>query len=234
MSPAVVREAMNGWQGARGWPSWSLSNHDVIRFPTRLADKDPERAKLMFALLLALRGTPFLYQGDELGLPHADVPFERLRDPEAIAFWPNGIGRDGARTPMPWLCDARMAGFTEADDAWLPLDSRHRALAVDAQEADPGSVLHFARAAIAYRRGRESLRVGDWTDLAAPDDVIAFVRRHGVERTMCAFNLGSAPANVTLPASGGRIGFAHGAGELDGDQVDLGPFSALFVEMPGA
>ena len=117
-----------------------------IRFPTRLAGDDPQRTKLMLALLLALRGTAFLYQGDELGLPHADVPFERLRDPEAIAFWPSGIGRDGARTPMPWSRDANMAGFTDARRCWLPLDPRHRALAVDAQEGDPSSVLAFTRA----------------------------------------------------------------------------------------
>jgi len=84
MAPEVVKEAMAGWEGAKGWPSWSLSNHDVVRFPTRLAENDPQRAKLMMALLMTMRGTPFLYQGDELGLPHAEVPFARLRDPEAI------------------------------------------------------------------------------------------------------------------------------------------------------
>ena len=158
MTPAVIKEAMAGWRGAQGWPSWSFSNHDVIRMATRLAEDDPQRTKLMLALLLSIRGTPFLYQGDELGLPHAEVPFERLRDPEAIAFWPSGIGRDGARTPMPWLRDANMAGFTTAPDAWLPLDPRHRALAADAQENDPDSVLAFTRAMIAFRRGSNALR----------------------------------------------------------------------------
>ena len=129
MTPAVIKDAMAQWEGARGWPSWSLSNHDVIRFPTRLADSDLQRTKLMMALLLSLRGTAFIYQGDELGLPHADVSFERLRDPEAIAFWPSGIGRDGARTPMPWSSTANMAGFTSAADAWLPLDPRDAAQA---------------------------------------------------------------------------------------------------------
>ncbi len=152
MTPAVIEDAMAQWEGARGLPSWSLSNHDVIRFPTRLADDNLQRTKLMMALLLSLRGAAFIYQGDELGLPHAEVPFDRLRDPEAIAFWPSGIGRDGARTPMPWTRDAEMAGFTEAHDAWLPLDPVTPRLAVDAQAADPGSMLHFTRAMIALRR----------------------------------------------------------------------------------
>ena len=186
---------MQGWAGAEGWPSWSLSNHDVIRFPTRLANNDPERAKLMLALLLCLRGAAFLYQGDELGLPHADVPFERLKDPEAIAFWPHGIGRDGARTPMPWVQSAPMAGFTSAADAWLPLDPRHRALAVDVQARDPDSMLSFTKAVIALRKAHPALQTGDFNLREASATSMVFERACELERLLCLFNLGDKPAS---------------------------------------
>lgn len=229
--PDVFKHALAGWEGARGWPSWSLSNHDVIRFPTRLAGDDPQRTKLLLALLLALRGTAFLYQGDELGLPHAEVPFERLRDPEAIAFWPHGIGRDGARTPMPWAREAGMAAFTDAADAWLPLDPRHRALAMDAQDGDAGSVLAFARAMIALRRASAALREGEFRVLDAPEDVLAFERSASGERLVCLFNLSAADAAFTLPATAKAIRMTVGGARLVGGAAQIGAFSAILVEI---
>jgi len=227
MTPAVIAEAMAGWDGARGWPAWSLSNHDVVRFPTRLAGDDPQRVKLMLALLLSLRGTAFLYQGDELGLPHADVPYERLRDPEAIAFWPSGIGRDGARTPMPWNSMAPMAGFTQASDAWLPLDPRHRALAVDVQETDPDSVLTFARAMIGLRRESAALREGAFTLVNAPSPLLAFERSDGTERVLCLFNLGGEAAGWPLAA--GQVKLTIGQGVMSNGEATLGGYSGLLV-----
>jgi alpha-glucosidase len=230
-TPDVLEQAMQGWDDAAGWPAWSLSNHDVIRFATRLAGDDPQRVKLLLALLLSLRGAPFLYQGDELGLPHADVPFERLRDPEAIAFWPNGIGRDGARTPMPWTHALDMAGFTAAQDAWLPIDARHRTLAVDVQEAAPDSVLHFTRAMLALRRVHPALREGDFTACAAPESVLAFERADSGQRIVCVFNLGDAPARFMLPAPAKATLLAVGAARADSDEAALSAFSALLIEI---
>ncbi|MFT3728459.1 MAG: alpha-amylase family glycosyl hydrolase [Terricaulis sp.] len=230
MTPAVVNEAMQGWQGAAGWPSWSLSNHDVIRFPTRLAANDLQRTKLMMLLLLTLRGTPFIYQGDELGLPHADVPFERLRDPEAIAFWPNGIGRDGARTPMPWQHNANMAGFTSAADAWLPLDPRHVALAADAQDNDPASMLTFTREAIAFRKTSSALCTGDFISREALEPLLVFERVSGDERVLCLFNLGDAPA--TFEANNAKLQlFSIGGAKLNGTTTTLPAYSALLAAL---
>ncbi len=228
LTAAVTQEALNQWQGARGWPSWSLSNHDVIRFPTRLADNDPQRTKLMLMLLLALRGTAFLYQGDELGLSHADVPFERLRDPEAIAFWPSGIGRDGARTPMPWLKNAPMAGFTKAEDAWLPLDSRHVALAADAQEADSDSMLHFTRRAIASRKQSAALREGD-VALREDGPLLILERKLGDERVLCVFNLSPDPARTALPAPAKGTLLQLGETAIVAGEASLGGHSGLIV-----
>jgi alpha-glucosidase len=199
-SPALFSEALAGWQGASGWPAWSLSNHDVVRCATRLAGDDPQRTKVLLALLLCLRGTPILYQGDELGLPQAYVPFDRLRDPEAIAFWPHGAGRDGARTPMPWTITKPLAGFTTGDDSWLPMDPRHRNNAVDVQAGEAGSVLNFTKTLLELRRKTPALRRGDCTTLDPCGDALILERRHGDERLWCVFNLGGEPACCAPPA----------------------------------
>ncbi|MEL6663662.1 MAG: alpha-glucosidase, partial [Pseudomonadota bacterium] len=77
-----------------------------------------------------------IYQGEELGLPQAHVPFEQLKDPEAIANWPHTLGRDGARTPFPWVAQSASAGFSASEDTWLPMDPAHGAMALDRQNAD--------------------------------------------------------------------------------------------------
>ena len=118
-------------------------------------------ARALLAALTAMRGTVFLYQGDELGLPDGHVPFERLKDPFAIAAYAGGPGRDGARTPMPWTSAAPMGGFTAAPDAWLPMDPAHLPLAIERQETRDDSMLNFTRRLIAARkasRGAEDRR----------------------------------------------------------------------------
>jgi alpha-glucosidase len=177
-----------------------------------------------------LRGTAYLYQGDELGLPHAEVPFERLRDPEAIAFWPSGIGRDGARTPMPWAKDANMAGFTSAADTWLPLDPRHRALAVDVQESVEGSVLAFTREMIALRRASLALREGEFALLRAAAPLLAFERRLSAERVLCLFNLGADTARhaVSDPYT---VKLSVGEWTPDRPEITLGGYSGLLVAL---
>ena len=150
-------------------------------------------------LLLCLRGNVFIYQGEELGLPQAEVPFDRLQDPEAIANWPQTLGRDGARTPLPWAADRPQAGFSTVEP-WLPVDPRHLALAVDRQEADPASMLHATRRLIALRKAHPALARGDMRLLDAPDGAICFERALGGERLLCVFNLGLDPVDWTPPA----------------------------------
>ena len=114
--PASVLAELSG-----DWPSWAFENHDVPRAITRWCDgKDRfaiERVKML--LLACLRGNIFLYFGEELGLTQVDVPFEQLKDPEAIANWPLTLSRDGARTPMPWEGDKLGLGFSDGTP-WLP------------------------------------------------------------------------------------------------------------------
>ncbi len=189
-----------------GWPCWSFSNHDVVRAATRWGPggvPDPRATKTLIALLLTLRGTACLYQGEELGLPEAELPFEALRDPFGIAFWPEFRGRDGSRTPMPWRAAAPNAGFG-AGTPWLPVPETHRALAADRQEAEADSVLHFTRAMLARRRDSAALRTGTMRKLELPAPLVGFDREAEGERVRCRFNLSDAPAEG-LPAWGHEI-----------------------------
>ena len=199
----LIHDSMALWSGApgEGWPSWAFSNHDAPRVVSRwLGRRDAAAfARQAMLLLMCLRGNIFLYQGEELGLPQSDVPFEQLQDPEAIANWPETQGRDGARTPMPWAADAPQAGFSPAEP-WLPVDPRHRALAVDVQEADPQSMLALTRRLIALRKREPGFRTGAIRRVEAPAPLLAFERGDGAERLLCVFNLGETSVDWTLPA----------------------------------
>lgn len=193
LTPELTADAVGVWRGdqGEGWPSWAFSNHDAPRAVSRwAAEGDFARAaKLHGMLLLSLRGNAFLYQGEELGLPQADVPRHLLKDPEAIANWPLTLGRDGARTPMPWMSDAANGGFSRAEP-WLPVDQRHLRLAVDRQEKEPDSPLAFFRRMISLRKRSDALRLGDIEFLFQSDGVLAFVRRWKSAQALCVFNLG--------------------------------------------
>jgi alpha-glucosidase len=186
--------------GADGWPCWALSNHDCVRVATRWGGAQPPRGLLRLtpALLLSLRGSVCLYQGEELGLPEGEVPFERLRDPVGLAFWPELKGRDGCRTPMPWEADAPQFGFGSAEP-WLPVQPAHAALAVDRQEDDPTALLHHVRRLLCWRREHPALRLGTLDLWPVHPQVLAFEREHRGERLLCAFNLSERPALLPLP-----------------------------------
>lgn len=208
---ALKRELVEAGEGmwphgqGEGWPSWTFSNHDAPRAVTRWAEgRDPRAmAEMMMLLLMTLRGNSFIYQGEELGLPQAQVPFERLVDPEAIANWPQTLGRDGARTPMPWRAVEPAAGFSTTEP-WLPVDPAHLPLAVDVQEAAPLSMLKATRRLVRLRRAHPALRIGSMTILDTPDPLLVFQREAEGERLMAVFNLGHAPVAWTLP-SGWRV-----------------------------
>jgi alpha-glucosidase len=157
------------------WPIWTGSNHDVSRLATRWADGDQTKVRCALLILLTLRGTPFLYQGDEIGL--TDGPIERsdLHDAVGIRYWPYYKGRDAERTPMPWS-NTPGGGFTSPGiTPWLPLGNTAQCNVAD-QEADADSVLAFTRRAIACRRGSDDLAVGSYRSRPSPDDTWAFQR----------------------------------------------------------
>ncbi len=218
LEPELIKRGAGIWPGEpqEGWPSWTFSNHDAPRAVSRWAQGRDRKALADMTLLLlcAMRGNAIIYQGEELGLPQAHVPFERLQDPEAIANWPETLGRDGARTPMPWTATAPQAGFS-AVEPWLPVDPSHPCLAVDAQEADPAATLHVARRAVALRRRFPVLRAGSMAFESAPEPLLVFRRGEGAEALLCAFNLGEAPVAWDLP-QGWRIVESVNLPGLDG------------------
>ncbi|MEJ7935171.1 alpha-amylase family glycosyl hydrolase [Sphingobium sp. AN558] len=198
----VVRAAIREWAGkpGEGWPSWAFSNHDAPRHVTRWgkAGNRDRLARLTMLLLVALRGNIFLYQGEELGLPQAHVPFERLLDPEAIANWPQTLGRDGARTPMPWTAEVPNGGFSTGDP-WLPIDPAHLPLSVAEQKHDAASMLHWTQNLLSIRRASKALRHGAISIIDGPADLLMFERKADAETLLCVFNLTDRPLQAARP-----------------------------------
>jgi len=192
LTPELVRKAMATWPATAetGWPSWAFENHDAPRAVSRWAREDAHDAfaRVKMLLLASLRGNIFLYNGEELGLGQVEIPFEALQDPEAIANWPLTLSRDGARTPMPWRRDVAGHGFTTGTP-WLPFGDANVARAVDAQDADPSSLLNWTRQLLALRNRHPALRRGAIAWIDAPNGLLAFERVED-ERLLCAFNLG--------------------------------------------
>jgi alpha-glucosidase len=190
LTPQLVARVSEDWPESAGWPTWAFENHDAPRALSRWAAEDDRDAfaRVKMLLLCALRGSIIIYQGEELGLPQVDVPFHRLRDPEAIANWPETLSRDGARTPMPWKAAVPNLGFSEAEP-WLPPGECHRALAVDAQEEGRASILHFARECLALRSAHPALRHGSMRIIEAGEQRLVFERSFGGNRLLCTFNL---------------------------------------------
>jgi len=204
-----------------GWPSWALSNHDVMRVATRWGGAEPDARllRLAAAFQMSMRGSPCIYQGDELGLTQVDISFEQLQDPFGKAMWPEFKGRDGCRTPMPWEAQPAQAGFSSAEP-WLPLPPQHRALAVDAQRADPHSLLNFYIVLIRWRAQHPVLVHGAMRLLPLHPQVLAFERSHAGECVLCVFNFSDAAVDWPLPPG------HYGTQALQGSGLD----GALLIE----
>ncbi|MFN4011411.1 MAG: alpha-glucosidase family protein [Pannonibacter sp.] len=183
---------------SEGWACWAFSNHDVVRHISRW-NLTPAAARTYITLLMCLRGSACIYQGEELGLPEADVAFEDLQDPYGIEFWPKFKGRDGCRTPMVWRTDNGYGGFSNAKP-WLPVPAEHLPLAAEAQEQDAGALVHHYRRAIGLRQAQVALKKGNQSAMRAEGNVLVFEREGGGETLTCVFNLSDTPADVTLPA----------------------------------
>jgi alpha-glucosidase len=205
---------------------WTGGNHDVSRFPTRWAGGNPAAARCAVLMLLTLRGSAFLYYGDELGMTDTDVPKEQLRDPVSIQFG-EFFNRDAARTPMPWT-SASGAGFTdEAIEPWLPFGDLDACNVAD-QRNDPASTLHFTRDLIALRQSLPDLKTGAYLLLEANDTRWWWQRG---ERIVVALNLGPEPA--TFEGIAGTVRIATNR-DRDGEVLDstlrLGPWEGAVIE----
>jgi len=169
-----------------GWPNWVLGSHDARRVAGRLGEA---QARVAAMLLLTLRGTPTLYQGDEIGIGQVEIPPDRIQDPRELREPGLGLGRDPARTPMAWDTSAN-AGFTTATP-WLPLHIDWQTRNVAAQSANPASMLAFYRTLLALRKSHAALAVGDYRSIPAEGDVLAYERTYQGERLLILLNLGT-------------------------------------------
>ena len=148
------------------WPAWTGSNHDMSRFATRWAHDDPRRVRAALLMLLTLRGTPVLYQGDEMGLGDTTLEQPDLRDPLGVRYWPAYAGRDAMRTPMHWR-KGPGGGFTDAGvRPWLPMGDT--GCNVEDQREDPSSILNLARDLVARRAARPDLCLGAYSARGPP------------------------------------------------------------------
>jgi len=172
---------------AAAQPTYVLSSHDAPRHRTRFDDPrwGEARARAAALMLLTLRGTPFLYYGEEIGMRDVPIPPERVCDPVGKRF--PAVNRDPERTPMQWSA-ARGAGFTSAADAWLPIAPDFATVNVARQANDPHSLFSFYRRAIWYRRGSLALRRGSYRPLDGPPDTFVFTREHEGQRLLVAAN----------------------------------------------
>jgi alpha-glucosidase len=203
---------------ASAWPTWVLSNHDNMRVASRLGNQ-PGRARCAALLLLSLRGTPFLYQGEELGMLDGEIPPERVVDPG---------GRDACRTPIPWVEGGRHGWPAEP---WLPFAADSDQVAVAVQTVDPSSMLAFVRSLLRIRRRHRPLREGALCDLSANEDVLRFSRVADEERVTVCINFAKEQRTVALGHSSSVVLASQPGVELRADHVVLPPSSAVIMDV---
>ncbi len=211
-----------------GWACWAYSNHDVVRHSSRWNLPEPAQ-RVYAALLMSLRGSVCLYQGEELGLTEAYVAFEELQDPYGIRFWPKFKGRDGCRTPMPWVRDNQTGGFTDGKP-WLPVAMEHLHQAVGVQEEDPNSTLAFYQSMIAFRKAHPVLAKGTLELVDYNDRMISLVREHDGARMFCAFNLSAGELELAQPPGNWRQDKgAPFRADITDTTITLPPYQAYFA-----
>lgn len=236
-SAARIRDVVGGFErrikDLGGWGCWSFSNHDCMRVVSRWGrgNETPAFPKVLLAVLSTLRGTFCVYQGEELGLTEAVVPYHRLIDPYGLTFWPDFKGRDGCRTPLPWSATAPHGGFS-AVEPWLPMPEEHLGMSVASQLQLPDSVLRFYRAFLDWRRGQLPLRWGSMRFLKAAEPVLAVVRETDTERMIAVFNLGPEAVRYALPKPVETLA-GHGLDSvrIEGNHLDLPPWGGFFGRM---
>jgi alpha-glucosidase len=226
--------------GDAGTVCWAFSNHDVERVASRWnpgrdrgLPPDPAFVEMLMGLLLSLRGTVCVYQGEELGLPDAVLDLADLQDPFGIAYFPEFRGRDGSRTPMPWEGGRPHAGFTTAAKPWLPVPAEHHRLSVAAAEADASSPLHTWRRLVARRRAHPALRYGTLHGIDLPAPLIGFERSHDRERILVVFNPGERSVCVSLEDYPDARALADGmsSGAIEGGDLVLPAYGSFFAAL---
>jgi len=225
---------------ASGWMMNVFTNHDSVRAVSNLtlfAEREgchDQAAKLLLFMQSTLLGGGIIFQGEELGLPQPELEYEDLQDPWAKAFWPDFEGRDGVRTPIPWKKSGKQAGFTDAEEAWLPVPDDHRDHAVTTQEKDPDSVLNFTRALLAWRKKEPLLRTGRervYESDVAP--VIAYDRYDDERCLTFVINVSMDERWFPMEAGDAPIEIAGACPSRDKKGLRLGPLDFAVIRRAG-
>lgn len=219
-----------------GWPSWVLSNHDIKRAFTRFKEI-PARARIAAMFLLTQKGTPFIYYGEELGLPDRPVAKREIQDPLGKRYWPFHKGRDGARRPMVWD-NSPQRGFSTGRP-WLPCYG-NGIESCDDQMKRPDSLLNFYRDLIQIRKYDEALRVGDlrWIDIEDSDQILAYTRDTGIEQRLVLLNFSNKlvkfdayPVQRAIDSSSIRVIYSTIPGDWSAEEsaqvLSLQPYQGL-------
>jgi alpha-glucosidase len=224
-----------------GGTCWIVGNHDYGRLRCRWTGKDihgnpypDDFYHMMAALLLSLPGAFCLWQGDELGLPVATIPGDidpaDIKDPFGKALYPDVVGRDGSRTPMPWTSEPPCAGFTTAAAPWLPVPQSHLNRSVRHQHRDSKSLLNTWRRLLHWRKNQPALEAGKLDLLDVKGSILAFSRYYADHHLLCLFNISDEAAHYDLShcepckaVRGLEFDFS-----IDGSEVILAPYGVFF------
>lgn len=217
-----------------GWPCWSIGNHDVCRVRSRWghAGLPLDQVKMYMVMQTTLKGSVCMYQGEELALTEAEIPFEDIVDPYGKHFWPSYKGRDGCRTPMPWKGGIPHAGFS-GSKPWLPIPPEHHEMAVAEQEGDKQSALEAYRDFLAWRRQQPVLVSGDLEFIGSSDECLLYTRTLGDEVRLIALNLSD--QDQTLAFDGEWVALDLPISCSLGRQTDQGaqlPPYGVLISMP--
>jgi alpha-glucosidase len=236
LTPSRVEEVMHDFGEAApdGWACWAFSNHDVMRHVSRWGSLVADReafAKQYSAILMTLRGSVCLYQGEELGLTEAELAYGDLQDPYGIQFWPEFKGRDGCRTPMVWDSQVAQGGFSTVTP-WLPVPVEHILRAVSVQTGDENSVLEHYRRFLAFRKQHPVFSRGEIVFAEPQDAVLFYTRELDGEIVLCVFNMSATEAEASLPDGNWQALSGHGFTSNNyGNKIDIPAWGAYFARL---
>lgn len=235
LSPVEFRKQIAAVNSASGWPTFVISNHDIVRSYDRYGDgkHNDEIAKLMGGLYLTLRGTPILYYGEEIGMK-TTPPTRRdeVQDPIGRTGWPKEKGRDGERTPMQWN-ETTNAGFSKAKP-WLPVPATYKTHNVADELNDPNSVLNFYKTVLKIRHDNPALLEGSYVPIDENDpNVLAYLRVYKDQAVLVALNMSGTAQKVKVELDKSQFRSAtalvtSGRSSATGETISLDPF-AVFI-----
>ncbi|WP_430462041.1 alpha-amylase family glycosyl hydrolase [Thalassolituus sp. LLYu03] len=238
-SASAFRDVIARWSrtlGASNWPDYTLSNHDFPRHASRhRGPQSRERLRLLAMMLLTLRGTPFLYYGEEIGMPEQPVARRQMKDPVGLRYWPLHPGRDGCRRPMMWSQDPD--AFSEGN-SWLPNDPL-ACTNVEDQQSDPDSLLSWYRTLIHTRKAHAALHKGELRLLECGHDVLGYERHEGEETVQVLLNFSMVEQAVTLSGtfpdkdSSLLLNSQNEAPQRTGNALRLAPLQGVVVRAKG-